>query len=203
MTAAHNARQWTPPARRSGRLQRCESGDRRAFRGGARPPLAARPLPLRGAQLRADEGVFIRGTDAVGLPRRVHLKAGTFDVLPEIKAQRFAVSSLRPAPVWALDPSTLPAEPNGGSAVRGIDLVLILDGWDEGPTSTRSDARIPGDTVAGRAIRVVVRQSRTDPEKHRCSTLECPVLQTDSDTTGDTGADTVEELVASCVTPGI
>ena len=69
----------------TGRLQRCESGDRRAIPGRARRTLAL-ALALRGAQLRADEGVFIRGTDAVGLPRRVHLKAGTFDVLPEIKA---------------------------------------------------------------------------------------------------------------------
>lgn len=197
MTAAH-ARQWT---RLHAALVDC-NGVRVAIAGhsGAGKTTLALALALQGAQLRADEGVFIRGTEAVGLPRRVHLKAGTFDVLPEIKAHDSLYLPYAP-PVWALDPSTLPAERNVSSAVRGIDLVLILDGWDEAPTRL---APMP----VSQAIQSLAGQSALWSDNHGVTLRNIAALLSNAPCYrlirhhGDTGADTVEELVASCVTPG-
>jgi hypothetical protein len=167
---------------------------------GAGKTTLALALALRGAQLRADEGVFIRGTEAVGLPRRVHLKAGTFDVLPDIKAHDSLYLPYTPS-VWALDPSTLPATPNVDSAVRGIDLVLILDKWDGGPTRV---ATMP----APQAIQSLAEQSALWSDNHGLTLRNIAALLSNAPCYrmirhhGDTGADTVEELVASCVTPG-
>src|SRR3546814_7920816 len=105
MTAAH-ARQWT---RLHAALVDC-NGVSVVIAGhsGAGKTTLTLALALRGAQLRADECVFIRGTEVVGLPRRVHLKAGTFDFLQEINAHDSLYLPYAPQ-VWALDPSTFPA----------------------------------------------------------------------------------------------
>ncbi len=103
--------------------------------------------------------------------------------------------------MWALDPSTLPAERNVSSAVRGIDLVLILDGWDEGPTRL---APMP----VPQAIQSLAEQSALWSDNHGVTLRNIAALLSNAPCYrlirhhGDTGADTVEELVASCVTPG-
>jgi hypothetical protein len=197
MKAAHGEK-WT---RLHAALVDCD-GVRVAIAGhsGAGKTTLALALALRGAQLRADEGVFIRGTESVGLPRRVHLKAGTFDVLPEVKAHDSLYLPYAP-PVWALDPSTLSIPPDADSAVRGIDLVLILDGWDEGTTRI---APMP----AAQAIQSLAEQSALWSDNHGLTLRNTAALLSNAPCYrmirhhGDTGADAVEKLVASCVTPG-
>ena len=96
MTAAH-ARQWT---RLHAALVDC-NGVRVAIAGhsGAGKTTLALALALRGAQLRADEGVFIRGTDRCGPTTAGSPQSRYVRRPPGDQSARFAVSSLRPARV--------------------------------------------------------------------------------------------------------
>lgn len=197
MSAAH-AERWT---RLHAALVDC-GGVRVAIAGhsGAGKTTLALALALRGAQLHSDEGVFIRGQDAVGLPRRVHVKAGTFDVLPEIRALDLLPLPYEP-PVWALDPTTLPNPPSVASAVRGIDVLLILDGWGEHATSVQ-----PVPTAV--ALQSLAEQSALWSDDHGLTLRNIATLLSNTACYSltrhhsDTGVASVDELVASCVTRG-
>ncbi|MDI9913775.1 hypothetical protein [Rhodococcus sp. IEGM 1379] len=197
MSAAHTE-QWT---RLHAALVDC-GGVRVAIAGhsGAGKTTLALALALRGAQLHSDEGIFIRGQDAVGLPRRIHIKTGTFDVLPEIRALDLLPLPYEP-PVWALDPTTLPNPPASASAARGIDVLLILDGWGETKTSIQ-----PMPTAV--ALRSLAEQSALWSDDHGLTLRNIATLLSNTACYSltrhhaDTGVASVDELVASCVTRG-
>jgi HPr kinase/phosphorylase len=157
-------------------------------------------LALRGAQLHADEGVFIRGEEAVGLPRRVHVKAGTFDVLPEISSRELLHLPYKP-PVWALDPTSLPTPPDVVAGLRGIDVLLILEGWSD---TTRVE---PMPTAV--ALKSLAEQSALWSDNHRLTLRNIAALLSNTACFSltrqhlDSGIAAVEELVASCVTRSI
>ncbi|WP_233272523.1 hypothetical protein [Rhodococcus sp. JT-3] len=198
MTAARSQR-WT---RLHAALVDC-GGVRVAIAGhsGAGKTTLALALALRGAQLHADEGVFIRGEEAVGLPRRIHLKAGTFDVLPEITAYDSLYLPYAP-PVWALDPTTLPAPPDVESAHHPVDVLLILEGLD------KSSTRITPMPTA-QALRSLAEQSALWSDDHGVTLRNTAALLSNTPCyslirrRGDIGACAVEELAAACVTRGI
>ncbi|MCJ0907142.1 hypothetical protein [Rhodococcus sp. ARC_M6] len=167
---------------------------------GAGKTTLALALALRGAQLHSDEGIFIRGQAAVGLPRRIHIKAGTFDVLPEIRALELLPLPYEP-PVWALDPTTLPNPPSAASAVRGIDVLLILDGWGDSETAIQ-----PMPTAA--ALQSLAEQSALWSDSHGLTLRNIAALLSNTACYSltrhhaDTGVASVDELVASCATRG-
>ncbi|MFE4499995.1 hypothetical protein ACFRFQ_09015 [Rhodococcus sp. NPDC056743] len=197
MTAAH-IEEWT---RLHAALIDC-GGARVAIAGqsGAGKTTLALALALRGAQLHSDEGIFIRGEDAVGLPRRIHVKAGTFDVLPEIGIRELLRLPYEPA-VWALDPTSLPTPPDRATAVRGIDVLVILDGWND----TTRIAPMP----TALALQSLVEQSALWSDNHRLTLRNIAALLSNTACFTltrqdlDSGIAAVEDLVASCVTRSI
>ena len=167
---------------------------------GAGKTTLALALALRGAQLHADEGIFIRGGDAVGLPRRIHVKAGTFDVLPEISSRELLHLPYEP-PVWTLDPTTLPTPPDIVAGVRGIDVLVILAGWSD----TTRVAPMP----TALALQSLAEQSALWSDDHRLTLRNIAALLSTTACFSltrqhlDSGIAAIEDLVASCVTRSI
>lgn len=168
---------------------------------GAGKTTLALSLALRGAQLYADEGVFIRGADAVGLPRRIHIKAGTFDVLPKIKRYHPLHLGYEP-PVWALDPTTLPTPPESACAVKGIDILLILDG-------RAGDSTVVEPMPTALAVQSLAEQASLWSDDYGLTLRNISALLSATPCYrltrhhSDSGIDAVEELLASCATRSI